>query len=244
MSFLPKLSSFEGPLDLLLHLIEKNKIDIYDIPIAEITDQYMEYLDSADETDTDSLSEFLVMAAALLEIKARMLLPKEESEEDEEDPRNALVTQLLEYRLFKYMSLELKDRELLAGRLIYKTADIPDEIAEYEAPVNYDILLENVTVKKLSAIFRDVMAKYSASVNGEAKKYGRIKKEEISLPQKMDEIRSYVSRNTRTSFKSLIEKQPTKENIIAAFLAVLELMKSGEITARQKGEDILIEQAA
>lgn len=244
MSFLPKLSSFEGPLDLLLHLIEKNKIDIYDIPIAEITDQYMEYLDSADETDTDSLSEFLVMAAALLEIKARMLLPKEESEEDEEDPRNALVTQLLEYRLFKYMSLELKDRELLAGRLIYKTADIPDEIAEYEAPVNYDILLENVTVKKLSAIFRDVMAKYSASVNGEAKKYGRIKKEEISLPQKMDEIRSYISRNTRTSFKSLIEKQPTKENIIAAFLAVLELMKSGEITARQKGEDILIEQAA
>lgn len=244
MSFLPKLSSFEGPLDLLLHLIEKNKIDIYDIPIAEITDQYMEYLDSADEADTDSLSEFLVMAAALLEIKARMLLPKEESEEDEEDPRNALVTQLLEYRLFKYMSLELKDRELLAGRLIYKTADIPDEIAEYEAPVNYDILLENVTVKKLSAIFRDVMAKYSASVNGEAKKYGRIKKEEISLPQKMDEIRSYISRNTRTSFKSLIEKQPTKENIIAAFLAVLELMKSGEITARQKGEDILIEQAA
>lgn len=99
-----KLEKFEGPLDLLLHLIEKNKVNIYDIPITEITDQYMEYVRKMDEEDLDVVSEFLVMAATLLDIKARMLLPKEKNEEgEEEDPRTELVERLLEYRKYKYM---------------------------------------------------------------------------------------------------------------------------------------------
>ena len=103
-----KLEKFEGPLDLLLHLIEKNKVNIYDIPIAEITDQYMEYVRQMDEENLDVVSEFLVMAATLLDIKARMLLPREVSEEgEEEDPRAELVERLLEYKTYKYMSLEL-----------------------------------------------------------------------------------------------------------------------------------------
>ena len=100
-----KLPVFEGPLDLLLHLIDKNKIDIYDIPIVEITDQYLEYIHQMEREDLDIMSEFMVMAATLLDIKCRMLLPKEVNEEgEEEDPRAELVQQLLEYKMYKYMS--------------------------------------------------------------------------------------------------------------------------------------------
>ena len=105
-----KLDKFEGPLDLLLHLIEKNKVSIYDIPIAEITDQYLEYVSHMEEESLDVISEFLVMAATLLDIKARMLLPREVNEEgEEEDPRAELAARLLEYKMYKCMSVELKD---------------------------------------------------------------------------------------------------------------------------------------
>ena len=111
MALSVKLNVFEGPLDLLLHLIDKNKIDIYDIPIVEITDQYMEYLHSMEKEDLGIMSEFLVMAATLLDIKCKMLLPKEVNEEgEEEDPRAELVQKLLEYKMYKYMSYELRDR--------------------------------------------------------------------------------------------------------------------------------------
>ena len=122
-----KLQVFEGPLDLLLHLIEKNKIDIYDIPIVEITNQYMEYIKAMQKEDLNIMSEFLVMAATLLDIKCRMLLPKEVNEEgEEEDPRQELVEQLLEYKMYKFMSYELKDRELDGDRVMYKSATIPE----------------------------------------------------------------------------------------------------------------------
>ena len=127
-----KLESFEGPLDLLLHLIEKNKVNIYDIPIAMITDQYLEYVKHMEEESLDVVSEFLVMAATLLDIKARMLLPKEVNEEgEEEDPRAELVARLLEYKTYKYMSLELKDMELDAEKIFYKSPTIPKEVEKY-----------------------------------------------------------------------------------------------------------------
>ena len=111
-----KLQVFEGPLDLLLHLIDKNKIDIYDIPIVEITNQYMEYIQAMDRADLNVMSEFLVMAATLIKIKSKMLLPKDEEDpEDEEDPREELVRRLLEYKMYKCMANELKDRQLDAG---------------------------------------------------------------------------------------------------------------------------------
>ena len=134
-----KLEKFEGPLDLLLHLIEKNKINIYDIPIAEITDQYLEYVSCMEEESLDVVSEFLVMAATLLDIKARMLLPREVSEEgEEEDPRAELVERLLEYKTYKYMSLELKDMEVDADKVFYKAPTIPREVEKYEEPVDLD----------------------------------------------------------------------------------------------------------
>ena len=116
-----KLEKFEGPLDLLLHLIDKNKIDIYDIPIVEITNQYMEYIRNMQKEDLNIMSEFLVMAATLLDIKCRMLLPKEETEEgEEEDPRRELVEQLLQYKMYKYMAYELKDRQTDADMILIK----------------------------------------------------------------------------------------------------------------------------
>ena len=119
-----KLEAFEGPLDLLLHLIEKNKIDIYDIPIVEITEQYMEYIRQMQEENLNIMSEFMVMAATLLDIKCKMLLPKEVTEEGEEkDPREELVQQLLEYKMFKYMSYELRDRMADASRCVYPGTD-------------------------------------------------------------------------------------------------------------------------
>lgn len=133
-----KLNVFEGPLDLLLHLIDKNKIDIYDIPIVEITDQYMEYIHAMEKEDLGIMSEFMVMAATLLDIKCRMLLPKEINEEgEEEDPRAELVQKLLEYKMYKYMSYELRDRMAAASKKVYKLPTIPKEVLSYREPGRY-----------------------------------------------------------------------------------------------------------
>ena len=128
-----KLEAFEGPLDLLLHLIDKNKVDIYDIPIVEITNQYMEYIQEMQKKDLNIMSEFLLMAATLLDIKCRMLLPVEVNEEgEEEDPRQELVEQLLQYKMYKYMSYELKDRQMDGERLMFKEETVPSEVKEYQ----------------------------------------------------------------------------------------------------------------
>ena len=184
-----KLQVFEGPLDLLLHLIEKNKIDIYDIPIVEITNQYMEYIKAMQKEDLNIMSEFLVMAATLLDIKCRMLLPKEVNEEgEEEDPRQELVEQLLEYKMYKFMSYELKDRELDGDRVMYKSATIPDEVKGYVPPVNLDELLGDLTLVQLNRIFKEVMKRQESKVDPVRSKFGKIEKEEVTLPNKLDYV--------------------------------------------------------
>ena len=134
-----KLDAFDGPLDLLLHLIEKNKIDIFDIPIVQITEQYLEIIAQMDRKDMDVMSDFLVMAATLLKIKSKMLLPVEVTEEGEpEDPRAELVERLLEYKTYKYASYELKDKQMDAARLLFKESTIPAEIADIKEEVNVE----------------------------------------------------------------------------------------------------------
>lgn len=139
-----KLEHFDGPLDLLLHLIDKDKVDIFDIPIVEITAQYMEYVNQMEEEDLDVISDFLVMAATLLEIKSRMLLPKEIDEEsgEEIDPRQELVERLLEYRKYKYMAVQLEKREDGADTYFYREKQIPEEVEKYVPPVDLDALLK------------------------------------------------------------------------------------------------------
>ena len=130
-----KVNAFEGPLDLLLHLIEKNKVDIYDIPISEITSQYLDYIRSMEEEDLDVMSDFLVMAATLLKIKAKMLLPVKEEEEEEGDPREELVRRLIEYKIYKYAAEELKDLSVDAQKVFFIFLIVSEEIKNYEKAI-------------------------------------------------------------------------------------------------------------
>lgn len=231
-----KLEVFEGPLDLLLHLIDKNKIDIYDIPIVEITNQYMEYIRNMKQEDLNVMSEFLVMAATLLDIKCRMLLPKEINEDgEEEDPRQELVEQLLQYKMYKYMAYELKDRQVEADQVLYKKPTLPEEVKEYVEPVDLDALLGDLTLKKLNDIFTDVMRRQDDKIDPVRSKFGKIEKEEVPLPVKLSYVEDYARKHRRFSFRQLLEEQGSRMHIVVTFLAVLELMKLGTIRVEQEG---------
>ena len=238
-----KLQVFEGPLDLLLHLIDKNKIDIYDIPIVEITNQYMEYIQAMEKEDLNVMSEFLVMAATLLDIKCRMLLPKEENEDgEEEDPRQELVEQLLEYKLYKYMAHELKDRQMDSEHIMYKDPTVPAEVLEYEEPVNMEQLIGDLTLTKLNVIFQDVMKRQVNKIDPVRSKFGKIQKEEVTLPDKLEYVAAYAKNHKQFSFKNLLTKQSSKTQIVVTFLAILQLMKDGTISIEQEQtfDDIII----
>ena len=230
-----KLEVFEGPLDLLLHLIEKNKVNIYDIPIAEITDKYMEYIHQMQREDLNIMSEFMVMAATLISIKCRMLLPKEVNEEgEEEDPREELVRQLLEYKMYKYMSYELRDRMAAAAKNVYKAPTVPAEVLSYREPVDTEELLEGLTLAKLNDIFQSVIRRQEDKVDPIRSKFGKIEKEEVSLPDKMDEVEEYARNHKNFGFRDLLSRQSSKVQVIVTFLSILELMKMGKIRISQE----------
>lgn len=239
-----KLEAFEGPLDLLLHLLEKNKVNIYDIPIVEITNQYLEYIQEMQRQDLNIMSEFLVMAATLIAIKSKMLLPKEEKEEEEEeDPRAELVQQLLEYKMYKCMSYELRDRQVDAGRVLYKVPTIPPEVEAFEEPVNLEELVADLTLSKLNGIFQSVIRRQENKIDKVRSKFGRIEKEEVSLSDKIIFLEEYAREHRFFSFRGLLERGNSKMEIIVSFLAVLELMKMGKIAITQENlfDDIAIE---
>lgn len=239
-----KLESFEGPLDLLLHLIEKNKVNIYDIPIVEITDQYLEYIDEMKKQDLDVMSEFLVMAATLLNIKSKMLLPKEAVvEEEAEDPRAELVQQLLEYKMYRTYAYELRDRQVDANQIFYKVPTIPDEVLAYEEPVDMEELISDLTLNKLNVVFQSVIKRQKNRVDPVRSRFGEIKKEEVSVEDKMIEVSEYARNHKTFSFRELLEKQSSRVQIVVTFLVILELMKAGEIRIVQENifDDIQIE---
>lgn len=229
-----KINEFEGPLDLLLHLIEKNKFNIFDIPIVEITEQYLEYVNEMHEANLDVMSEFLVMAATLISIKAKMLLPKEdEAEEEEEDPRAELVRRLLEYKMYKYASYELKDMELDAEKVYFKSASIPNEILEFKQEIDPAEVVGDATLALLSDIFNQIMKRTVDRVDPIRSKFGTIEKEEVRIEDKMEEIRSVIRGLKGINFRTLLEVQASRINVIVTFLAILELMKVGDIAIRQ-----------
>ena len=241
-----KLEVFEGPLDLLMHLIEKNKVDIYDIPIVDITDQYLEYLHAMEQSDMNVMSEFIVMAATLIDIKCRMLLPKEVNDEgEEEDPRAELVEKLLEYKMYKYMAYELKDRYVDAGKSVFKEPTLPKEVEEYKAPLDYDDLLRNVNLMKLTEIYNGILKRAEDRIDPIRSKFGNITKDEVSLEGKQTQIIKYLNEHEICSFRELLEGQYSKLDIIVSFLVVLELIKIGQIVIKQDNifDDILIERA-
>ena len=231
-----KLQVFEGPLDLLLHLIDKNKINIYDIPIVSITEQYLQYLRSMQELNMDIMSEFLVMAATLIQIKAKMLLPKEEKEEEEEegDPREELVKRLLEYKMYQYAAEELKELQVDASKMLYKQPTIPKEVLVYEEPIDLKELVDGLTLTKLHEIFQSVMKRQKEKIDPIRSRFGKIEKEEISLEEKMETIREQMRGLSRIRFRALLEVQASKVQVVVTFLAILELMKMGALIVRQE----------
>lgn len=218
-----KVDAFEGPLDLLLHLIGQLEVDIYDIPMAEITDQYMEFVHTMQEMELDVASEYLVMAATLLAIKSKMLLPKQELEIDydtlveEEDPRDALVEKLMEYKRFKEAAKELKEKE--AERSFYFSKP-PMDLAEYDDGSN---------VAELDVSLNDMLNAFNKMLRRKKLNkplHTRITSQEISIDDRMDSVMEKLQKqqNHRLRFDELFEEQ-TKEQLVVTFLALLELMK-------------------
>ena len=213
-----KLDRFEGPLDLLLYLIERDRIDIYDIPIVSITEQYLNYMNHLETDDLDLMSEFIVTATTLLDIKARMLLPLEEDDETKEviDPRAELVERLLEYK-----------------KILYKSPTVPNEVTQYKEPVDLDELFGDLNLHKLRQVFDRVMKQKDNRIDKVRSNFGTIKKEPISLEIKIREVMAYARKHRKFTFRLLLEKQPTKLEVVVTFLSVLELMRIGKIALLQ-----------
>lgn len=239
-----KLETFEGPLDLLLHLIDKAEIDIYNIPISEITEQYMEVLSAMHELELEVTSEFLVMAATLLAIKSQMLLPKpppvelEDMYEDDADfdPRAELVQKLLEYRKYKAIAEELRDKEL-ARSLIYTRE--PEDLTPYVREVEVNPV-EGLDVADLVIAFQRALRKAKTR-----NKVAKIRRDEISVKERMGEVLSLLGqRGGKLLFSKLFDYEMVREEVVVTFMALLELMKVKQIVCFQQRlfDDIVIQQ--
>jgi segregation and condensation protein A len=217
-----RLEVFEGPLDLLLHLIKRNQVDIYDIPIATITDQYLEYLSMMRSLNLDVAGEFLLMAATLLQVKSKMLLPSgaEEEEEEEGDPRAELVNTLLEYQKFKEAASRLNEREIL-GRDIFVHA--------HEAEDTEEGGLVEVGIFELIEALRDVLNRFSPEGAYD------ITLDRITLEEKIAQILETVkSRGSGLLFSSLFSGTSSRDDIIITFMALLELIKMRMVKIYQR----------
>ena len=196
-----------------------------------------------EKEDLNIMSEFLLMAATLLDIKCRMLLPKEVNEEgEEEDPRQELVEQLLEYKMYKYMSYELRDRQVEGEQAMYRSPAVPGEVLAYEEPVDLDQLLDGITLARLNKVFREVMRRQTDKIDPVRSKFGKIEKEEVTLPDKLMYVTEYARKHGRFGFRVLLERQYSRIQVVVTFLAVLQLMKEGAILIEQEQpfEEIMI----
>lgn len=233
-----KLDAFEGPMELLLHLIAKNKMNIYDIPISELTDQYLSCIDLLDPSSMESMSEFLVMAATLIEIKSRMLLPKpeKEGEEDEEDPREALVNRLIEYKRFKNMADELDERQKGAGYSYYKLPDkqLIDKIRK-DVPKSIDDILYGADMDMLMNAFEEVLKRQEIKTDRIRAGFNSVTREIFTIEDKIKHIGNLLALNSRITFKGIFRKRASKQEIVVTFLAMLELIKLKQIFIRQEG---------
>ena len=227
-----KISQFEGPLDLLCHLIEKNRIDIADIPIEQITDQYLDYLASLDTLDMELASDFLVMAATLLHIKSRLLLPHQSHAglEETDDPREELVLRLLEYRRCKTLAGDLRDRHERYADCQYRLPDSPASLGIPQVtgqdPLNWDLFLQ--ACRRLSH------QNQSRFTDQSEKMTQILRKERVSLKEKMRDIWRSVVRKTRIFFNELFPADRTsRAERVTGFLALLELLRLNKVRARQ-----------
>lgn len=223
MSYKVKLEIFEGPLDLLLYLIKKEEIDISDIPIAKITDQYLEYLELMKMLDLNIAGEFILMAATLMHIKSKMLLPKtEEEEREEEDPRAELVRRLLEYKKFKEAAGDLLFMEKKQKDIFSRS--VPDDVKYVKENGDYF----EASLFDLITAFTKVMKEIPKET------FHKVIKDEFTVEEKMHDIFHMLVKNSVIYFTELFKKAKNKLEIITTFLALLELIRLKEVIIRQR----------
>ncbi len=231
-----RLENFEGPLDLLLHLIEKHKIDINNIPIAQLTDSYLEYLSILERMNMDNLSEFIVMAATLIELKSRLLLPPADDEDEEEgDPREELMRRLIEYKQYKEAAEDFSKRWSEGGAPIFKDCDaaLKKEILGRNDDKSIDDILNGADTEMLYRAFLEVMKRKELRVDKVRSDFSHVVKDPFTVEDKMAHIKNALSIKSRIEFTELFGKRSSKSEKITTFLALLELMKAKIIEVMQ-----------
>lgn len=221
------IDNFDGPLDLLLHLIKEQDIDIYDIKIEDITKQYLDYIRHMKELNLEIASEYLVMASELIEMKSKMLLPKKKEKEDddyEEDPRELLIERLLDYKRYKEVTSEFKDLELTRKMIFTRE---PDNLNRY---VKEDENSEELGVADLIDAFNNLLKRKELDRPIATK----ITKKELSVTEKVNKIKNILRNKKKINFEDIFEVS-TKEEVIISFLSVLEMVKKDEILLTQEG---------
>lgn len=235
MSLNIKINNFEGPFDLLLHLIKKDKMDIYDIKIYDITNQYLDYIKNMEEMDMEVTSEFIVIAATLIEIKSKMLLPKvkkedDETSADEQDPRKELINKLIEYKKFKSAAFYLKERMEDTGITFFKKP----EIIEEKSSNNINDLLKNVNMLTLYNIYNELINEYMNKMNPSNIIERNITVDMYKIEDKMSHIENSLNIGDKISFGNLIRTIDDKLEIIVTFMAMLELIRLRSIKVLQE----------
>ena len=230
-----KVADFEGPFDLLLHLIKKNKMDIYNIEIYKITNQYLRYLDEMKEMDLEITSEFIVIAATLIEIKSKSLLPKVKVEdENEEDIENKLKLRLIEYKQIKAVSSFFKERHINSGEIYSKKPEII-EIEEEKAPKCNEDIFKNLTLIDLYNIYNHILDTYHNKQNNINVAQRKIYTDKYKVEDKMKELLDRFNNANVIEFRSIIKESESKLETVVTFLALLELIKLRVIIAYQEG---------
>ena len=230
-----KVADFEGPFDLLLHLIKKNKMDIYNIEIYKITNQYLRYLDEMKEMDLEITSEFIVIAATLIEIKSKSLLPKVKVEdENEEDIENKLKLRLIEYKQIKAVSSFFKERHINSGEIYSKKPEII-EIEEEKAPKCNEDIFKNLTLIDLYNIYNNILDTYHNKQNNINVVQRKIYTDKYKVEDKMKELLDRFNNANVIEFRSFIKESESKLETVVTFLALLELIKLRVIIAYQEG---------
>ena len=229
-----KINEFEGPLDLLLHLIKESKMNIMDIEIEKITDQYMNYLDLQEKMNLEIASEYLVMASELIELKSKLLLPNPKNEEgEEEDPREELINRLLEYQAYKEITKVLQDKENLRKEIYTKAPENIRNYVEEDVSITTDVTLDDLV---------EAFKKYLERKKETKPLQTKITVNEVTVSSRRHDIKNLLRTKKRVSFFELFPVV-SKEYVIATFLAVLEMAKSHELTITQDGtfDDIICE---
>lgn len=230
-----KINEFEGPLDLLLHLIKENKMDIFDIKIEEITEQYLSYIKKQESMNLEVDSEYLVLASELIEIKSKLLLPheKEVLDEEESDPREELMNRLLEYQAYKEITKTLKEKELIRQEIYTKAPSSLKEYVDSDTDIKMDVTLDDLV---------DAFQKFLERKKESKPLTTKVTENEITVSSRRSDIKLILSKGKRVSFFKLFPVY-TKEYVVATFLAVLEMVKNKEIIITQNDtfDDIVCE---